>query len=217
MAERRKAEWPEKAARAVQEKAEEYDHGSALDALVMIRDMLLGDVDRMEELAVWWGQAPYPADSAMAIDESRNNLATYWQGDGYDAYTTYAIDAADRISRHKSVFDEIAATCEACVDIIYEAYGNALALISSCADRLAEASADFLEDGINPFNEAANVIRILNRFVRSVSDLIEAATRKMGELRQSGVFLARQAKDFGDFGALAELAGNPGSWAVKPA
>lgn len=216
MAERQKSQWPENAAMTVQDRAEEYGHQSALNALAMIRDTLFGNAGRMEELAAWWGQAPYMAGSEMAIDEPRNNLAEHWQGEGYDTYTTYAINAAERISRNKSVFDEIAATCESCLDIVYETYVDAIALISSCADEIAETSVDFLEDVINPFAEAAKVVQILNRFVRRVGDLIEAAVRRMGELRQSGVFLARQANDFSDVGVLAEAGGNAGLWAVKP-
>ncbi|MFE6614672.1 hypothetical protein [Amycolatopsis sp. NPDC057786] len=216
MATRQKAEWPENAANKVQQKAEEHEHKGALDTLFMIRDLLFGNADRMEELAVWWGQAWYMVDSETAIDDSRNNLAAYWQGGGYDSYNTYAINATKRISRNEGVFNEIAGTMESCIDIVYETYGDAIAFISECANQIAEASANFLEDLINPFGEAGNVIRLLNGFVQNVSDLVEASVRKMGDLRQMGVFLARQANDFSDVKEMAEAAGNPELWGVKP-
>ncbi|WP_181771521.1 hypothetical protein [Amycolatopsis pittospori] len=213
---REKAEWPENAANKVQKEAEKRKHKGALDALFMVRDVLFGNADRMEELAVWWGQAPYMVDSENAIDDSRNNLAAYWQGGGYDSYNTYAINATKRISRNEGVFNEIAGTMESCIDIVYETYGDAIAFISECANQLADAASNFLEDVINPFGEAGNIIRVLNGFVQAISDLIEASVRKMGDLRQMGVFLARQANDFADVKEMAEPAGNPDLWAVKP-
>ncbi|MEU3623158.1 hypothetical protein BS329_31845 [Amycolatopsis coloradensis] len=216
MATREKAEWPENSANKVQEKAEKYKHKGALSTLAMIRDGLFGNADRMEELAVWWGQAPYMVDSENAIDDSRNNLAAYWQGGGYDSYNTYAINATKRISRNEGVFNEIASTMESCIDIVYETYADAIGFISECANQLVEAATNLIEDWFNPPGEAANMIRVLNGFVQAVSDLIEASVRKMGDLRQMGVFLSRQANDFADVMKLAEPAGNPDLWAVKP-
>ncbi|MEV6912531.1 hypothetical protein [Amycolatopsis sp. NPDC051071] len=216
MATREKAEWPENNANKVQEKAEKYKHKGALETLAMIRDGLFGNADRMEELARWWGAAPYMVDSENAIDESRNNLAAYWQGGGYDSYNTYAINATKRISRNEGVFNEIAGTMESCIDIVYETYADAIGFISECASQLVEATTNFIEDWFNPPAEAANMVRALNGFVQAVSDLIEASVRKMGDLRQMGVFLARQANDFADVKKMAEPAGNPALWAVKP-
>ncbi|KZB79394.1 hypothetical protein [Amycolatopsis regifaucium] len=213
---RQKAEWPENSAKKVQEAAEEHEHKGALDTLFMIRDLLFGNADRMEELAVWWGQAWYMVDSETAIDDSRNNLAAYWQGGGYDSYNTYAINATKRISRNEGVFNEIAGTMESCIDIVYETYADAIKFISECANQIADATSNFLEDLINPFGEAGNIIRVLNGFVQAISDLVEDSVRKMGDLRQMGVFLARQANDFSDVKKMAEPAGNADLWAVKP-
>ncbi|WP_409492363.1 hypothetical protein [Amycolatopsis sp. cmx-11-12] len=216
MATREKAEWPEDSANKVREKAEKHKHKGALDALDMIRTTLFGNADRMEELAVWWGQAAYMVDSETYIDDSRNNLVAYWQGGGFDSYNTYAINATKRISRNEGVFNEIAGTMESCIDIVYETYGDAIGFISECANQLVEATTNFIEDWFNPPGEAANMLRALNGFAQAVSDLIEASVRKMGDLRQMGVFLARQGSDFSDVKEMAEPAGNSGLWAVKP-
>jgi hypothetical protein len=216
MAERQRAPWPEKNADKVWEQASKRDHQGAMDAWYIVRDQLFGSADLMEGFATWWGQSTFMTNSEDVIDLSRENLVAYWQGGGYDSYAAYAINATKRISRNETVMNEFAGTLEGCINIVYDTYANAIEFMSACAHALVEAGATTFEDVVMPWKIVTNVIQVLNEFMKNINDLVAKSVRQMGELREKGVFLARQANDFADVKAMAEPAGNPDLWAVKP-
>ncbi|HEV7979137.1 hypothetical protein [Amycolatopsis sp.] len=216
MAERQRAPWPEKNADKVWEHASKRDHQGAMDTWYVVRDQLFGSADAMEGFATWWGQSTFMTNTEDVIDLSRENLVAYWQGGGYDSYAAYAMNATKRISRNETVMNEIAGTFEGCIDIVYDTYANAIEFMSACAHDLIEAEATTVEEIVLPWTIITNVIQLLNNFVKNINDLIAKSVRQMGELREKGVFLARQANDFADVKEMAGAVGNPDLWQVKP-
>jgi hypothetical protein len=220
MTELTKAPWPDKQARTVYKHAMERSHQEALDTLAMIRNELFGDADRAEELATWWGENPAMTNSKAEIEASRENLAAYWQGGGYDSYNTYAINTSGRFATNEGVLNDVAGSMQGCVGIVYDTYKDAIDFISSCAHDLVNAELSIVEAAIlgplGLLKAATEIMGLLNDFVKNVADLVAKAVAKMGELREQGIFLSRQANDFMTVPDTAAPIEDPDMWAVKP-
>lgn len=215
LSENSKAAWPAEQAETVRKKAEKEGHNRALETLAMIQHQLFGNADRMEELATGWGETDAITDSKIAVDTSRSNLAGYWEGGGFDSYREFSLTASETMSDNESILNEVSSVLEGCITIVYDTYADAIEFISSCAHDLIEEGSSIL-DSLNPFSGAGAIIRILNDFADNVAKLIAAAVRKMGELREDGVFLARQANDYTLLNAIPQPAQNDQMWSVKP-
>jgi len=214
--ERTKAPWPEKNANKVFSEASKKNHKSAMDTWYKVRDSLFGDMDWVESAAEFWGKNSSMKESEEILDSSLENLSAYWQGGAFDAYSRYSMNSAKRIFRNEGVLNEISSVMEGCIDIIYGTYADALEFMADCAHALGDAAQSFIGDLLDPRGEVAAILKALNDFVKAIDDLITKQVRKMGELREKGLFLARQANDFSDVQKMSDPVGDPDLWQVKP-
>ncbi|QUG99466.1 hypothetical protein HUO13_00415 [Saccharopolyspora erythraea] len=217
---RKKPEWPEENASTVSKYANRFDHEGALGTLDMIRDELFGDSETMEALARQWGSDNTMTDSGLEIQRSSNELAGYWQGGGYDAYTKHEFAVRGLFGNNETQMNGISDVMLDCVELIYGTYADALRFISSCAHDLVSFS---LADLIPGAGTVVKIIQVLNDFVKNVSDLVAAAIEKMGTLMVKKGKLTTFANDFSGLGtdsggplAPPGAAGNPDAWNVKP-
>jgi len=211
-----KAPWPVENANKVFAEATKKGHQVALDKWYEIRDSLFGDMDWVESTAEWWGKNSVMTASEEILDSSLENLSAYWQGGAFDAYSRYAMNSGKRIYRNEVVMNEIASVMEGCVDIVYDTYADALEFIAECAHLIGDAAQSFIGDLLDPRGEAAAIIKALNDFVKAFNDLLIKQVRKMGELREKGLFLSRQANDFNDVPKMADPVAQDDLWQVKP-
>ncbi|TDP97044.1 hypothetical protein [Labedaea rhizosphaerae] len=217
---KQKAPWPTDNAGKVHDAATKHHHQGALDMLKLIRNDLFGDADRCEELAVWWGESYYMTSCRDSVNESRENLIAYWQGGAFDSYSTYAINTTATFDRNEGALNEIAGVMTNCVGIVYDTYKMAIKFIGDCAHDLADAGIGLGEaiifGPLAPAKAGIEVMKALNNFVHNVNNLIADAVQQMGQYRENGIFLARQANDFAGIRPVAEPVHDPSMWQVKP-
>lgn len=219
---RTKDEWPAEAAGQVHGNATAVGHDDALNVWHLIRDQLFGNADKMHDLADTWGRNKTMTSSKADIDDALEELSGYWEGGGFNSYRTYSGNIATLFATNERIMNDIADVMGECIEVVYDTYGDAVDLISKCANSLAELGIEHLFPGVG---QAVKVWSTLNDFVQAWAELYAQSLRRMGQLMKSEVTLEKLGSDFegltkpgsGEPRDMPGPAGDPDRWDVTPA
>jgi hypothetical protein len=217
---RNKAEWPSAESRKVLSDAMMVGHDEAIEVVTKIRDELFGNADKMDTLATKWGQDKTMIKSKDDIDDALERLSGYWQGGGFDSFSRYSLKTSGKIADNESQMNGISDVMANCVGHVYNTYGMAIRLLSTCAHDLNSLGIEHLAPVVG---QLAKVLNTLNDFVKAWYDLLADAVDYMGQLMKEKASLGKYASDFvevkepgADDPDKDHPSKNPDLWDVKP-
>ena len=210
----------------VRRAAELIEYEAAIKALDMIKNELLGNAERANEIAHLWGENTTMNDAKGDLNSMKYTLASYWKGPAFNAFNAYTIDAVGIMDKDLAVMGTMATTLGSTVSTVFDTYAKAITFIGNCAAALANLGAALTiafataeVPGVNVLTSAAVLNKVsdtLAAFVKEVVTLIAGATTQIGQYKSQGISFANQATQFQHPEPLPDAATHTSQWQVNP-
>jgi uncharacterized protein YukE len=218
--------YPDQADEVIRNLATLVGNGSALALLDLIRDKLLGDSDKVDELAKQWAGNTVMQDTRRNLQATTDVLGSYWQGPAYQQFDKYAGNLLANLDANQSVMTSFAAVLTKCAEKVMSTYSDAVKLIWQAANDLlilGAMSGLVFVPYVDLITGPVLIVKALDKldeFVKSVGDLVANAMNTIASYRSEAVTFVSNATNFRvpeplGAGTGAGL-GNANEWHVAP-
>jgi uncharacterized protein YukE len=196
------AQYPDDADELIRHAAGLVLNPNPLVMLDFIRDKLLGDSDKVAELALQWSGNTVIQETRTTFQTTRDVVGSYWQGSAYTQFNSYAGNLISNLDTNQTVMSNFAKTLGDCAQKVMETYGKALTLIVQTADDLFYVGAlagTLLLPGVNVITGSALLLKVfdkLNDFVKNVGNLVVETMNAIASYRSSAISFVSNATNF---------------------
>jgi hypothetical protein len=221
--------YPDKAdalIRGVAHQVEFRDIANLVKVLDEVKNQLLGNAERVEQLAHQWVRDTTMNDGKQELGDMKGKLASYWSGPACDAFTSYTDGVSSNLDMNGPQIAKMGETLAAAVETVFNTYASAIEFIGTCA-------ADLVKLGVNTGIFAATVevpgldiltgaewiqtvVDTMAAMIQNVTSLIARATEQIGQYKSQAVGFAAAANQFQVPQSPPESATHVGLWHVKP-
>jgi uncharacterized protein YukE len=218
--------YPEQQDAMIRKVAQQVEFHDVLTVLDTVKNQLLGNAERVEQIAREWGADQTMNSGKQELGAMKDKLAAYWSGPANSAFTSYTDSVVTTLDENRALIGTVATTLGSAVSTVWNTYAAAIAFIGKCFANLVALGAHtalFVATvevpGLNLLTAGEwinSVIETLKTFIQDVSDLIQSATETIGAYKENGVALASTAGQFQVPQAPPGEAGQPGLWHVNP-
>ncbi|MEV7552968.1 hypothetical protein AB0N89_25445 [Amycolatopsis sp. NPDC089917] len=157
-----------------------------------VRDKLLGNPNRMQEMIHRFATSRAMRDAYDDVGKAVQSLAGTWSGRAADQFTTYASSVTNSLEKEQEAVASVSEVLSDVRQIIVETYAKAIEFLGTCAGRLATIDVKALLAAV------ASVVPGLNAIMWS--DVIDTIIEAFGTLVESFVgLLASAAEQMGKF------------------
>lgn len=155
-----------------------FDHApKALEKLNMLKNDILGNSAKAEQLAADWSELQQTLSNEPANDITfvRGGLDAYWTGTAKDSFNTYAIGAVATLNKDSGTFKGMANALGGCARIVWSTYSDAVAIVGKLASDLVGLLGD---------NKLKLIAGLLQTFIDATTDLISRSVDLIGQYKQ---------------------------------
>jgi len=218
--------YPEESDEMIRQVAHLVFDNAAVKALDTIRNELLGNIERAAQVADAWARNETMNNAKLEVNAMRDDLASYWKGPAYNAFSLYAGNVVGVIDKDLALMGTMSTTMGTAVTTVYNTYSSAIALIGKCAISLGSfqiwgmiGAASALIPGVDVITTGAliyKIVDVLEDFAKAANDLISSAVTQIGQYKAQGLAFTNLAAQFQQPEKLPEATNHLGEWQVNP-
>lgn len=193
-----------------------------------VRDKLLGNPARIQEMAYQFAHNKAVQDARDDIVKAVQSLAGTWTGRAADQFTTYASSVTDALEKEQEAVAGVSGLLASLAQIVVNTYVRAIEFLGFCAGRLATIDIKALLAAVTSVVPGVNVIvwaDVLDSIVEAFGDLVENfvgllgdATAQIAAFFQSATGFAQISTNFVEIPDLPVNSGvdNQKQWKIEP-
>lgn len=193
-----------------------------------VRDKLLGNPDRIQEMAFRFAHSKAVREARDDIGQAVQSLAGTWSGRAADQFATYASSVTNALEKEQEAVAGVSGILADIGQIVVDTYAKAIEFLGVCAGRLAAIDVKALLAAVASVVPGLNVIMwsdvidtIIEAFgtlVESFAGLLASAAEQMGRFIGAAVGFDQINTDFIEIPDPPSNSGidNQKQWKIEP-